>query len=137
MKAIVCTKYGPPDVLQFKEVKKPAPKDNEVLIKIFATTVNRTDCAILRAKPFVMRFFIGLFKPKKPILGTEFAGKIEGIGKNISSFKVGDKVFGFNDTGLESHAQYMTIFEDNALTTIPNNTTYEQAAASIEGAHYA
>ena len=68
MKAIVCTKYGPPEVLQFKEVKKPAPKDNEILIKIFATTVNRTDCAILRVKPFVMRFFIGLFKPTNRFL---------------------------------------------------------------------
>ena len=137
MKAIVCTKYGPPDVLQLKEVEKPTPKDNEVQIRIHATTVNRTDCAILRAKPFIMRFFIGLFKPKKPILGTEFAGKIESVGKNVSSFKVGDKVFGFHDTGLESHAQYMTIFENSALTTIPDNTTYEQAAASVEGAHYA
>jgi NADPH:quinone reductase-like Zn-dependent oxidoreductase len=137
MKAIVCTKYGSPDVLQFREVEKPTPKDNEVLIKIFATTVNRTDCATLRAVPFFARFVTGIFKPNKPIPGTEFAGKIEAVGKNVSSFKVGDKVFGFNDSGSGSHAQYMTILEDKALTTIPNNTTYEQAAASTEGAHYA
>ncbi|MBA7642344.1 alcohol dehydrogenase [subsurface metagenome] len=137
MKAIVCTKYGSPDVLQFREVEKPTPKDNEVLIKIFATTVNRTDCATLRAVPFFARFVTGIFKPKKPIPGTEFAGKIEAVGKNVSSFKVGDKVFGFNDSGSGSHAQYMTILEDKALTTIPTNTTYEQAAASTEGAHYA
>ena len=137
MKAIVCTKYGPPDVLEFKEVEKPTPKDDEVLIKIHATTVNRTDCATLRAKPFFARFFTGIFKPNKPIPGTEFAGKIEEIGKNVSSFKVGDKVFGFDDSSSGSHAQYMTILEDKALTTIPSNITYEQAAASTEGAHYA
>jgi len=137
MKAIVYTKYGPPDVLQLKEVEKPAPKDNEVLIKIHATTVNRTDCATIRAIPFFARFITGLFKPKKQIPGTEFAGKIEAVGENVSSFKVGDKVFGFDDSGSGSHAEYMTIGEDKALTTIPKNITYEQAAASTEGAHYA
>jgi len=136
MKAIVYTKYGPPDVLQLKEVEKPAPKDNEVLIKIYATTVNRTDCATIRAIPFFARFITGLFKPKKQIPGTEFAGKIEEVGKNVTSFKVGDKVFGFDDQGSGSHAQYMTISEDKAIT-IPKNITYEQAAASTEGAHYA
>jgi len=137
MKAIVCTKYGPPDVLQLKEVEKPTPKDKEVLIRVYATTVNRTDCAMLRAEPFISRFFTGLFKPNKPILGTEFAGKIEAVGENVMSCKVGDKVFGFNEGGLGSHAQHMTISEDKALTTIPKNITYEQAAASTEGAHYA
>jgi NADPH:quinone reductase-like Zn-dependent oxidoreductase len=137
MKAIVCTKYGPPDVLQLKEVEKPTPKDNEVLVRVNATTVNRTDSAMIRAKPFIMRFFTGLFKPNNPILGTEFAGKIEAVGKDVMSFKVGDKVFGLNDNGLSSHAQYMTILEDKALTIIPENITYEQAAASTEGAHYA
>jgi NADPH:quinone reductase-like Zn-dependent oxidoreductase len=137
MKAIVCKKYGPPDVLQLKEVEKPTPKDNEVLVRVNATTVNRTDSAMIRAKPFIMRFFTGLFKPKNPILGTEFAGKIEAVGKDVMSFKVGDKVFGLNDNGLSSHAQYMTILEDKALTIIPENITYEQAAASTEGAHYA
>ena len=136
MKAIVYTKYGPPDVLSLKEVDKPTPSDNEVLIKIYATTVNRTDYATIRAIPFFARIFTGLFKPKKQIPGTEFAGKIEEIGKNVRSLKVGDKVFGFNDQGSESHAQYMKISEDKAIT-IPNNITYEQAAASSEGAHYA
>jgi len=136
MKAIVYTKYGPPDVLQLKEVEKPTAKDNEVLVRIYATTVNRTDCATIRAIPFFARLFTGIFKPKKQIPGTEFAGKIEEIGKNVKSLKVGDKVFGFDDQGSGSHAQYMTISEDKAIT-IPNNTTYEQAAASTEGAHYA
>ena len=137
MKAIVYEKYGPPDVLQLKEVAKPVPKDNEVLIKVYATTVNRTDTATIRAKPFFARLFTGMFKPKKQIPGTEFAGKIEAVGKNVKSLKVGDKVFGFNDQGSGSHAQYLTISEDKALTTIPRNITYEQAAASTEGAHYA
>ena len=137
MKAIVCTKYGSPDVLELKEVKKPIPENNEVLIKIHATTVNRTDCATLRAKPFFARIATGIFKPNKPIIGTEFAGEIVAIGKNVSSFKIDDKVFGFNESGFGSHAQYMTISEDKALTTIPDNITYEQAAASTEGAYYA
>ena len=136
MKAIVYEKYGPPEVLQLKEVEKPTPKDNEVLIKIYATTVNRTDCATIRAIPFFARLITGLFKPKKPTPGTEFAGKIESVGKNVSTLKVGDKVFGFDDQGSKSHAQYITIFEDKTIT-IPKNLTYEQAAASIEGAHYA
>ena len=137
MKAVIYTKYGPPDVLQLKEVEKPTPKDNEVLIKVHASTVNRTDCAILRAKPFIIRFSTGIFKPSKLILGTEFAGIIEEVGKNVSSYQVGDRVFGFDGIGSGSHAQYMTIGEDKALTTIPKDITYEQAAASTEGAHYA
>ena len=137
MKAIVYTKYGPPSVLKIKNVEKPAPKNNEVLVRVRATTVNRTDCANLRAKPFIMRFFMGLFKPKNPILGTEFSGDIEAVGKAVTSFKAGDKVFGFDDSGLSSYAEYMVISEDKALTTMPKNVTYEQAAASIEGVHYA
>ena len=136
MKAIVYHKYGPPDVLQLKELEEPTPKDNEVLIKVHATTVNRTDCAIVRAVPFFMRIITGLFRPKKQIPGTEFAGEIEAVGKSVSSLKVGDKVFGFDDQGSGSHAQYMTIKEDNVIT-IPDNISYEQAAASSEGAHYA
>ncbi len=137
MKAIICKNYGSPENLKFKDVEKPEPKENEILIKVYASTVNRTDCAILRAKPFIMRFITGLFKPKKPILGTEFAGEIEAIGKNVKLFETGDKIFGFEDTGSGSHAQYMTISEDKALALIPENITYDQAAASIEGAHYA
>jgi NADPH:quinone reductase-like Zn-dependent oxidoreductase len=129
VKAIVCTKYGPPEVLQLREVEKPVPKDKEVLIKVHATTVNRTDCATLRAKPFFARFITGILKPKKQIPGTEFAGEIEAVGKDVTSFKVGDKVFGLDETGSGSHAQYMTISEDKALTTIPGAIT--------EGAHYA
>ena len=137
MKALVYNKYGSPDVLQLKEVDKPSPKSNEVLIRVYATTVNRTDCATVRAKPFFMRLVTGLFAPKKQIPGTDFAGKIEAIAEDVTSFSVGDKVFGFDDLGLSSHAQYLALAEDKALATIPENISYEQAAASIEGAHYA
>ena len=136
MKAIVYTKYGPPDVLQLKEVDKPVPKDDEVLIRVHATTVNRTDCATVRAKPFFMRIATGLFKPKKQVPGTEFAGEAEAVGNQVSSLKAGDKVFGFDDSGAGSQAQYMTIKEDKAVI-MPDHVSYEQAAASSEGAHYA
>ena len=137
MKAIICTKYGAPDVLELKEVEKPAPRDNEVLIKIHATTVNRTDCATRKAKPFFARLITGLIRPKKTILGTEFAGEIEAVGKDVTSFKVGDKVFGFSGNDFGAHAEYMTMPEDGFLTTMPENMTYEEAAPSTEGAYYA
>ena len=136
MKAIVYTKYGPPDVLELKEVDMPIPRDDEVLVKVYATTVNRTDSATIRAIPFFARIMTGLLKPKKQTPGTEFAGEIEEIGKNVTSLKVGDRVFGFNDQGSGAHAQYLKISEDYAVT-IPENISYEQAAASTEGAHYA
>ena len=137
MKAAVYEKYGPPEVLYIKEVETPKPKDNEVLIRVFATTVNRTDCAMLRAKPFIMRFFTGLVKPNKQILGIDFAGRIESVGKDVKTFKTGDRVFGIDDSGLSSHAQYMTFPENKAIAVIPEGSSYEQAAASLEGVHYA
>ena len=137
MQAAINEIYGPPGILEIRTIKKPVPRDHEVLIRVYATTVNRTDCAILRAKPFIMRFGMGLLKPKTPIGGTDFAGKIEAVGKDVTSFKVGDRVFGFNDMGVSSHAQYMTLGEGQALATMPENSTYEAAAASLEGVHYA
>ena len=137
MKAIVYTNYGPPDVLHLKEVKTPVPGDSEILVKVMASTVNRTDCANLTAKPFIMRFGLGLLKPKNPIPGTEFAGDVEAVGKAVTSFKVGDKVFGFDDGVLSSYAEYLTISEDKGLAVMPEDYSYEQAAASSEGTHYA
>lgn len=137
MKAIVYHKYGSPEVLKLKELDKPIPKDNEVLINVKAATVNRTDCANLSAKPFIMRFTLGLFKPNNSIMGTEFSGDIEAVGKDVTSFKVGDKVFGFDDLVLSSYAEYMALSEDKGLTTMPKSISYEQAAASSEGSHYA
>lgn len=97
MKAVVYTKYGPPEVVQLQEVEKPKPKDNEVLIKIHATTVNRIDCGFRSAEYFISRFFSGLFRTKNKILGNEFAGGIEAIGKDVKSLHTGDRVFGYNE----------------------------------------
>lgn len=137
MKAIICTQYGPPEVARLAEVEKPVPKDNEVLIKIHATTVNRTDCGFRSAEYFIVRFFSGLFKPNNPILGCEFAGEIETVGKDVSAFKTGDKVFGFNDTKFGGHAEYLTLPADSAIATIPEKISYTEAAPITEGAHYA
>ena len=138
MKAAVRSKYGSPKVLTIREVKIPTPKDDEILIRVYATTVNRTDCHILSGLPFIMRFFTGLFKPRLATTGTDFAGQIESAGKNVKSFKPGDKVMGFGGAfGCGSHAQYFTLPETKAIITIPGNITYDQAAACIEGASYA
>ena len=137
MRAIVNTKYGPPDVVKLMEVDKPFPKDNEVLIKVYATTVNRTDCGFRSAQYFITRFFSGLFKPKFKTLGNEFAGQIEAIGKEVTSFHIGDKVFGFSGTKFAAHADYMTIAENEAITTMPGDLTFEEAAPITEGGHYA
>lgn len=136
MKVAIRRKYGNPDKIELESIALPIPKDNEVQIKIRATTVNRTDCANLTAKPFIMRFVLGFLNPRKIILGTDFAGEISSVGKDVSSFNVGDKVFGFNDTGAESHAEYTTVTEERVFS-IPDNTDYKQAAASLEGAFYA
>jgi NADPH:quinone reductase-like Zn-dependent oxidoreductase len=137
MKAIVSAKYGSPDILQFKEVEKPTPKDNEVLIRVHASTVNRTDCGFLRAKPFIVRFVSGIFRPKKTILGCEFAGEVEAVGKDVKSFIKGDRVFGYSGIGFGAHAEYMTIPEQGMLTTMPVNITYEEIVPGTEGVHYA
>ncbi len=137
MKAAIYTQYGLPEVVQLLEVEKPVPKDNEILIKVHASTVNRTDCGFRSAEYFIVRFFSGLINPKNRILGNEFAGEIEAIGKNITLFKIGDKVFGYNDLNFGGHAEYMIVSEKDAIATIPKNMTYEEAAPITEGAHYA
>ncbi|MDC7126628.1 MAG: NAD(P)-dependent alcohol dehydrogenase, partial [Spirochaetales bacterium] len=121
---------------KIESINTPIPKEDEVLIKVFASTVNRTDCANLTARPFIMRFVLGFFKPRKVILGTDFAGEIVSVGKNIDAYRVGDKVFGFNDTGSESQAEYLATTAEH-IFLIPENIDYKQAAASLEGAHYA
>jgi len=137
MRAIINTKYGPPEVVKLMEVDKPVPKDNEVLIKVYVTTVNRTDCGFRSAQYFISRFFSGLFRPKNKTLGNEFAGVIETIGIEVTSFNTGDKVFGYNDIKFGAHAEYMTMAENAAIAMMPVNLTFEEAAPITEGGHYA
>ena len=137
MRAIVYSKYGPPEVAKLLEVPIPLPKDNEVLIKVYSSTVNRTDSGLRSAEYFISRFFTGLFRPKYQILGCEFAGIVEEIGQHITTFKRGDKIFGFNDKTFGGHGEYLTITEADAITTMPDGSSFNEAAAFTEGAHYA
>lgn len=137
MKAAVRSTYGSPEVLRIAEVEMPAPKDNEVLIKVYATTVSRTDCHTLSGKPFFMRFIVGLFNPRLRITGTDFAGRVEAPGKKATTFKAGDNVIGFEFLGLQSHAQYLVLPDTKDIVRMPRNLSYEEAAACIEGAFYA
>ncbi len=137
MKAIVYTEYGPPEVARLMEVPKPSPKYNEVLVKVYSSTVNRTDAGFRSAEYFISRFWTGLFRPKNQILGCEFSGTIEEIGQRVTTFKKGDKVFGFNDKTCGGHGEYLTIAEADAIITMPENVDFDEAAAITEGAHYA
>ncbi len=137
MKAAVYTRYGGPDVVRLAEIPTPSPRNDEVLIRVHATTVNRTDCGFRSAQYFVSRFFSGLFRPRNKVLGCEFAGVVESIGNDVSSFKVGDRVFGYDDDRFGGHAEYKTIRENKALALMPEGMDFEVAAALTEGSHYA
>ncbi|HEY5785288.1 MAG TPA: NAD(P)-dependent alcohol dehydrogenase [Microlunatus sp.] len=137
MQAAVQTRYGSPDVVGVVEVDKPTIGDAEILVQVHATTVNRTDCACRAAKPFFMRLFTGLIRPRATILGNEFAGKVAEVGGGVSAFSVGDNVFGYNEGPFGAHAQYLAIPADGSVTTMPANLSYVEAAPSTEGSHYA
>jgi len=133
MKAIVYTKYGSPDVLRLEDVEKPTPKDNELLIRIYATTVTATECTFRRGEPYFSRLFTGLSKPKITTLGEELAGKIESVGKDVKLFKKGDQIFGTAGPTFGANAEYICLPENGVLTTKPENMSYEEAASSVDG----
>lgn len=137
MKAAVRTRYGPPEVVRISEVDTPTAKDNEMLSRVHATTVNRTDCGYRAGKPFILRFFTGVVRPRATVLGTEFAGEVEAVGGGVTSFEVGDRIFGYNEGPFGAHAEYVVMPEDGRLATMPANLTYEEAAPGTEGSHYA
>jgi len=138
MKAAIRSKYVPPGVLSIQEIDKPTPKENEVLIRVYAASANRTDNHVLTGRPFFMRLFTGLFKPKLAITGSDYAGQVEATGSTVGSFKAGDKVMGFAGVfGFGKHAQYITVPETKGIVFMPRNITYEQAAACLESTFYA
>jgi NADPH:quinone reductase-like Zn-dependent oxidoreductase len=132
MKAVVHDGYGPPDVLRHEEVERPVAREDEVLVKVRATTVTRSDCGWRSGKPFISRFFTGLRRPKRRILGTEFAGEVEAVGDAVSEFRVGDRVFGASVFG--AHAEFVPVRERGPIAHMPAGMTFEEAAAVSDGA---
>ena len=137
MKAAVCTRYGPPEVVRVEEIDKPSPGDDELLIKVHATTVNRTDCGYRGGTPFVIRFFSGFRRPKATVLGNEFAGEVVAVGTDVTAFSLGDRVCGYCEGTFGAHAEYMTVRAGQLIARIPITSTLEKAAPSTEGSHYA
>ena len=132
MRAVVHDRYGPPEVLRLEDVERPVPKDDEVLVRVHATTVNRTDCGLRSAQPFITRYFTGLGRPKRRILGMELAGEVEAVGAAVTDFGVGDEVFGV--TGSGAHAEFVCVRESGPLAHKPAGMTFEEAAAVCDGA---
>jgi NADPH:quinone reductase-like Zn-dependent oxidoreductase len=133
VRAIVHDRYGPPDVLRLEDVERPLPADNEVLVRIRATTVTRTDCAIRAARPFIWRFFAGIRRPKRRILGLELAGEVAAVGAAVSEFEVGEEVFGGSAGRFGAHAEYICVPEGGALARKPAGLSYDEAAAVCDG----
>ena len=137
MKACINTKYGPPSVVSIGTLEQPIPTENQVLVKVHASTVNRTDSGFRSAEYVISRLFSGLFYPKNKVLGSEFSGEIVAKGKNVIDFELGDKVFGFDDKNFGSHAEFKVIEATGCIAKKPDNVDLETAAAIYEGSHYA
>ena len=137
MKAAVRYTYGDERNVKIEQVLLPLIKEDQVLVKVHYTTVNRTDCGVTFGWPLVMRLFTGVFKPEHPVVGTDFAGVVTQVGKKVTDFKINDRVFGFRDEGLQSQAEFLAINSDANILKIPEGISFENAAASLEGAHYA
>ncbi len=134
MRAIVHDRYGPPEVLRVDEVERPVPADDEVLVRVHATTVTQTDCHMRRARPLFWRFMLGLRRPRRKILGLEFAGVVEEIGPSVTQFEVGDRVFGLRSG---AHAEYVCVRESRLVARMPEGMTFEQAAGTCDGMYQA
>ena len=132
MKAVVHDSYGPPEVLRLEEVERPVPRDDEVLVRVRATSVNQTDCHIRRAQPFMWRFFAGVRRPRRRTLGSELAGEVEAVGAAVTEFRVGDRVFGQRSFG--AHAEYACVRERGVLALLLDGMTFEEGAGVCDGA---
>ena len=134
MKAVIANAYGGPEVLSIQEIDRPTPRDNEVLVKIYASAVTQADVMMRTGKPLFGRIFLGLRKPKAAVPGTAFAGKVEAVGRDVTRFAVGDDVFGETTIGFHAHAQFVAVPEDGIIQTIPMTMSYEEAAPVTDGA---
>jgi len=134
MRAVVWDRYGPPEVLRIEEVERPVPKSDEVLIRVHASTVNRTDTGFRSAEYFISRFFSGLLRPRRTIPGTELAGEVVEVGSSITEFRVGDRVFGVSARTAGAHAEFVSLPTDSPLAAMPAGATFEEAAAIPDGA---
>ncbi|WP_040339711.1 NAD(P)-dependent alcohol dehydrogenase [Candidatus Blastococcus massiliensis] len=137
MKAAVRTRYGPPHVVRIDEVPAPEPAPAELLVRVHATTVNRTDCAYRSGTPFATRVVSGFPAPRAEILGTEFAGVVERVGAQVTAYAIGDRVFGYVEGRFGAHAELLTVPERGSMAVVPAGVGYAEAAAATEGAHYA
>ncbi len=133
MRAVVHDRYGPPDVLRLEDVERPVPKDDEILVRIRATTVNRTDCHRRAAEPFLWRLFSGLRRPRRRILGSELAGEVEAAGPAVTEFAAGDRVFGLNPWTLGAHAEFVCAQASGLIAPMPSGVSFEAAAAVCDG----
>lgn len=133
MRAVVYDRYGPPEVLRLAQMPRPSPRDDEVLVRVAATTVNRTDCGFRNPRPFFVRLFSGLVRPRRQILGSEFAGAVEAVGAAVTQFSPGDRVFGVNADRFGAHAEFVCVPERAPLATLPPGISFDEGAAVCDG----